>query len=236
MAGGGAAVGWTDADSRDFLARADIVTPSRTQVLDLIAALLPAGGQVLELCCGGGDLGARVLTADRSRTYLGLDGSQVMLDAARRRLAPFGDRARVREFRLEAGGWRTEVGTVQAVVTMLAVHHLDAPGKRRLFADMLPLLEPGGALLIFDLVLPSAPPARAAIAQAWDGVVARQGGADALRAFTEARGNIYRFPDPMDMPDPLADQLVWLRAAGYADADCFWQRAGHALYGGYAAP
>lgn len=228
--------GWTEADSRDFLTSADNVTPSRTEVMDLIAALLPGGGPVLELCCGGGDLGARLLMADPSRTYLGLDGSAVMVAAARQRLAPFGDRARVREFRLEEDGWRTEVGTVQAVVSMLAMHHLDAPGKRRLFADMRPVLEPGGALLIFDLVLPSGSRARAAAAQAWDDVVRAQGGEDALRAFAAARANIYRFPDPMDMPDPLADQLAWLGAAGYADADCFWQRAGHALYGGCAAP
>lgn len=226
--------GWTEADSRDFLTQAEIVTPSRREVMDLIAALLP-GGPVVELCCGGGDLAARLLASDPSLSYLGLDGSQVMLDAARQRLAPFADRARVHGFRLEEGSWRAGVGPVGAVVSMLAVHHLDTAGKRRLFADMLHALAPGGALLIYDLVLPSAPRAQAAIAQAWDDVVAQQGGEAALRAFAEARGNIYRFPDPVDMPDPLADQLAWLRQAGYANADCFWQRAGHALYGGYRA-
>jgi hypothetical protein len=37
------------------------------------------------------------------------------------------------------------------------------------------------------------------------------------------------------MPSPLSEQLVWLREAGFASVDCFWLRAGHAVYGGYRA-
>jgi len=43
----------------------------------------------------------------------------------------------------------------------------------------------------------------------------------------------YRFPDPADSPSPLFDQLVWPRDAGYEGTDCFWMRAGHAIYGGF---
>ena len=187
----------------------------------MIAALVP-GGPVLELCCGGGDLGVRLLRSCPDVTYLGLDGSQVMLAVARERLGQ-----RVAPFRLEASGWRAGLHGFGCIVSMLALHHLDSTGKRTLFADLLPALRPGGALLIFDLVQPTSDRARAAIANAWDAAIRQQGGT------VPHPDNIYLNPDPMDMPDPLVDQLDWLRAAGYRDVDCFWQRAGHALYGGY---
>jgi hypothetical protein len=37
----------------------------------------------------------------------------------------------------------------------------------------------------------------------------------------------------MDKPSPLADQLVWLKEAPFAVTDCFWMRAGHAIFGAY---
>ena len=52
-------------------------------------------------------------------------------------------------------------------------------------------------------------------------------------AFHAAQWNYYRHPDPVDQPSRLADQLAWLSEAGFALVDCFWLRAGHAIYGGY---
>lgn len=234
--GSGRLMAWTDDDSRDFLPRADILTPARCEVMRMIAGLTPASAKafaIVELCCGGGDLAAHLLEAFPQANYLGLDGSDVMLAAAGERSAGYGERVRLRSFRLEDPGWRAELPRVRVIVSMLAIHHLDGAGKRQLFADLLPKLEPGGALLVFDLVLPSSAQARRVLADSWDDVIRRQGGERAYRRFEAEHYNIYRYPDPMDMPDPLFDQLVWLQDAGYRDVDCFWQQAGHALYGGY---
>jgi len=35
------------------------------------------------------------------------------------------------------------------------------------------------------------------------------------------------------MPYRVFDQLKWLEEAGFSAVDCFWMRAGHAIYGGY---
>lgn len=59
------------------------------------------------------------------------------------------------------------------------------------------------------------------------------------RTFTEFKEdgwNCYTHPDSMDMPAPLFEQLRWLADAGYTGVDCFWQRRGHAIYGGYRVP
>ena len=36
-----------------------------------------------------------------------------------------------------------------------------------------------------------------------------------------------------EMPYRVFDQLKWLEEAGFSVVDCFWMRAGHAIYGGY---
>jgi hypothetical protein len=35
------------------------------------------------------------------------------------------------------------------------------------------------------------------------------------------------------IPDRVFEQLRWLEEAGFRAMDCFWMRAGHAVYGGY---
>jgi len=212
----------------------------------MLCALVPYAPDrpftAVELCCGGGDLGSRLLETFPAMRYVGLDGSQVMRDTATGRVAAYGPRASVGAFRLEDGDWRRSLPSdTGLVVSSLAVHHLDSAGKRRLFRDMHAALAPGGALLLFDLVQPAAPIAVRAFAGAWDAVVhgqaqGRDDGGALVRAFVDGRENIYRHPDPADMPDPLADQLGWLATAGFVDVDAFWLRAGHALYGGYKAP
>lgn len=52
-------------------------------------------------------------------------------------------------------------------------------------------------------------------------------------AFEQEHWNTYTYPDPVDIPSPLPDQLQWLREAGFVGVDAFWVRAGHAVFGGY---
>ena len=44
--------------------------------------------------------------------------------------------------------------------------------------------------------------------------------------------NSQTFPDPMDKPSGLFEQLGWLEAAGFEAVDVYWLKAGHAIYGG----
>jgi tRNA (cmo5U34)-methyltransferase len=156
------------------------------------------------------------------------------------RLAPFGGRASVAAFDLGGSAWWPLVAGVDAVVSSLAVHHLDGPGKRRLFEVIGARLSSRGTLLLADLVEPQRAEAAEVFAAGWDRAAERQaqapsGSARALEEFRATRWNIFRYPDPTDMPSPLADQLQWLTAAGFLGVDCFWLRAGHAIYGGYRA-
>jgi tRNA (cmo5U34)-methyltransferase len=118
------------------------------------------------------------------------------------------------------------------------LHHLSAEEKRRLFAELYRRLSTRGALLIADLVEPQRVEARALFAATWDRMTeaqsqAKTGSEQLFDKFVAEQWNYYRFPDPIDRPSPVFEQLTWLKAAGFAVVDCFWLQAGHAIYGGY---
>ena len=236
---------WSEADSRAFLDAGDVFVPDRDEQVRTLCALLPASRDetftAVELGAGGGVLARAVLEAFPRCRYLALDGSPAMREHLAAALARHGPRVGVRAFDLAAQDWRDALPSpVRCVLASLVVHHLDATGKRALFADLGQRLGPGGALLLADLVEPPTRAARTLFAQQWDDAaraqsLARTGGLEAYRRFERERWNFYRDPepDPLDQPSRLLDQLDWLRESGFTRVDCFWMRAGHAIYGGY---
>ncbi|MGH2449385.1 MAG: class I SAM-dependent methyltransferase, partial [Chloroflexota bacterium] len=136
--------------------------------------------------------------------------------------------------------WRDRLPRVRAVVSCLAIHHLDGREKRELYRDLREHLVPGGALIIADLVAPTSERQRRQMADGWDEAVRRQslestGSHGAYEEFIAGESNIFRYPDPMDTPSTLPDHLRWLDEAGFDGANVYWARAGHAVYGATAS-
>lgn len=235
---------WTESDSAGFLAFSEIITPSRSEQLALLADLVPGevdeAFQFVELGCGGGLMAAYLLQRFPRARYLGLDGSQTMLDATRDRLATEAGRFALRAFRLEdLAGWSAGLpASIRCLFSSLVIHHLPDSEKQRLFQKAYDLLEPGGALLLIDVVLPALERGQRAIGRNWEAIVREQslaatGSLAAYNTFKQEGWNCYTDPDPIDRPAPLFAQLQWLAQAGFTGVDCFWQRGGHALFGGY---
>lgn len=181
--------------------------PDRAVQLDTICALIPAGAapfHVVELCCGGGLLARAILKRFTGSYFHGYDGSSTMLEKTRTMLQPFGERFTVHPFDLAAAEWRSFPWPVQAVVSSLAIHHLDGDQKRALYQDLYRSLAPTGAL-------------------------AQDGTLSAFDVFQHDHGNIYHYPDPMDKPAGVYEQLRWLKEAGFSDVDVSWLKAGHAI-------
>ncbi len=234
---------WSEENSQYFIDYAAYFVPDRAAQLDTICRLIPASSEpfhVVELCCGEGLLARAILGRFPSSQLHGYDGSSTMLDKARTSLQPFGGRATWHEFDLAAADWRSFLWPVQAVVSSLAIHHLDGQQKRELYRDLYRLLEPGGALIIADLIQPVHPLGVQAAAQAWDETVqqaalARDGNESAFEVFQRDHWNIYHYPDPMDQPSGIYEQLRWLEEVGFTAVDVYWLKAGHAIYGGRKA-
>jgi tRNA (cmo5U34)-methyltransferase len=140
---------------------------------------------ILELGIGTGETAKRVLAAHPGATLTAIDSSEEMLERARS-VVPHADLMLARlEDELPAGPF-------ELVVSALAVHHLDGPGKRDLFRRVASVLAPGGVFVLADVIVPER---EQDVVTPIDGVY--------------------------DTPDRLDDQLAWLRDAGL-DAETVW--------------
>jgi tRNA (cmo5U34)-methyltransferase len=233
--------GWSEDDSTLFQELGSVFVPQRALQLRILSRLVPrlaGGGAVIDLCCGEGLLAEAVLESDPQAEVWGLDGSPAMLAAAERRLARFGGRWRGRPCDLRRFPDGDLPARVRAVVSSLAVHHLDDAEKAALFRRVFALLSPGGSVLLADLVRPASPQATALAADLWDETVREQAerltpGKGAWERFVATRWNYFRYPDEVDKPSTLWDQLRWLAEAGFEGVDVFWSHAGHAVCGGF---
>ncbi len=234
--------GWSEADSETFIDYGRYYVPDREQQIETICGLIPdtpPPSHVVELCCGEGLLSHALLERLANATVHALDGSPKMLARTRTRLAQYGDRFDTTQFDLAATDWRAFPWPLTGVVSSLAIHHLDGPGKQALFADVARALAPGGVFVVADLVEPTSEAARRVAAKAWDDAVRRRaleldGDLAAFEAFQADDWNHYSAPepDPVDMPSPLKSQLDWLAAAGLCDIDVHYLKAGHAIFSG----
>jgi tRNA (cmo5U34)-methyltransferase len=234
---------WDENTSQSYLDYGNYFVPAREQQMHMMVELLtgiPQPGRVLELCCGEGSFAELLLDTFPQVSYFGLDGSALMLEKAGQRLSRFGSRAKLGTFELSGHTWRKLDAHQQAVVSSLAIHHLDGEAKKQLFTDVYSLLAHGGVFIIADMVEPVTTAGRQVAANAWDGVVRERsiqldGSIAGLEFFVRERWNTYRYPDPddIDHPSPLFDQLKWLEQAGFINIEVHFMQAGHALFSGW---
>ncbi len=234
---------WDEETSQRFLDYGRYFVPERERQMGIMVDLLkniPIPFTILELCCGEGLLAEMVLDGIPGTTYLGMDGSGLMLDRAGQRLSRFVERVRLSDFSLADQAWRKLDHLVQAVVSSLAIHHLYRKEKQVLFKDVYTMLSPGGAFIVADMIEPVTPQGRAVAADAWDEVVRERAleldaNTTGFNFFQREGWNTYRYQDPddIDHPSPLFDQLKWLEQAGFIGIDVHYMKAGHVLFSGW---
>ncbi len=238
-----AEMAWSEENSHHFIELGRVYTPSRDEIQQAILDLIPAEHDApflaVELGVGSGWLSAAILDRFPTAHVLGLDGSATMLRETATRLQSFVGRFELRSFLLEDSSWLAEIGgPVRCFVSSLVIHHLDAMAKQMLYQDLFAHLDNGGAVLIADIVAPASAWERHYMARSWAAEVQRQsltqtGSLQAYQQFVDDRWNWYEHPDPMDKPSTVPDHLRWLSEAGFDGVNVFWERAGHAIYGGY---
>jgi len=235
---------WSEAESIQFQDLAEVAVPRRDEMLGALMAAVPFPRdqpiRIVDIGCGDGLLAAQMLDAFGRATLVGLDGSELMRQAAAVRLAAFGARAAIAPFGLAALDWWDRLNGVDVVISSLCLHHLNHAKKQYLYKAIASRITGAGALLIADLVEAQHPSTRSAWADEWDQTAAKQareaGRPDAFDRFVSTGWNHYRAPDAIDQPAALLHQLVWLKHAGFAAVDCWWLFAGHAVFGGFKQP
>ena len=183
-----------------YLYRADEY-PRRGEGESVLLEHVPRDARrVLDLGTGDGRLLA-LLRVDHPEMHgVGLDFSELMLAAARRR---FADDEHVELVQHDLAQLLPALGRFDAVVSSFAIHHLEHERKRSLYGEVFDLLEPGGVFANFEHV---ASPS------------------DRLHtAFFTAIGEPLEHEDPSDRLLDVERQLSWLRALGFEDVDCYWK-------------
>jgi len=214
------AISMFDAHAADYAATRRRLVPSFDQFYGTAVEALGLIGRpparVLDLGAGTGLFAGAIAEVYPDAELVLLDGSPAMLEQAKGFL---GERASYITSRLEeplpAGPW-------DAVVSALAIHHLDHAGKRDLYRRVGDVLSPGGVLVNAEHV--GAPTALLEDAyKAWHERRARELGS------SEAEWEGARERMRADRLAPVEDQLEWLRDAGFADVDCFFKDHSHAV-------
>lgn len=233
---------WDEDDSRHFIDYGAYFVPEREAQIETICSVVPpvpAGGTIVDICSGEGLLAEALAKRFPESVIHALDGSPTMLDSTASKLAAAGVVHTTRRIDLADSDWRRFDTAVHAFVSSLAVHHLDGPGKARLFRDLAAALVPGGVVVICDIVESCTAEGRELWERHWDdGVRERSlridGDTKMLDFFRKDGWNYYSNPgaDPVDQPSRLVDQLTWMGNAGLINLDVHWLRAGHAIFSG----
>ncbi|MGI8685263.1 MAG: SAM-dependent methyltransferase [Acidimicrobiales bacterium] len=201
------------------------------RVVTLLGQVQARGLRLLDLGCGDGVVAEQVLIHLPGSTVVGLDQSPPMLAAAEARLAAYPGRARLVRRALDDPAPLEGEAPFDAAMAVQSVHHLDAAGKRALFAWVAAHLRPGGLFVLSDRVrLPSA--ALYPYHQALYSAQQAQSGEPLLPAGYGYGAHLHALALGGDRPDTVADQLTWLRAAGFGEADCFYREVERAIFGG----
>ncbi|RVC45191.1 class I SAM-dependent methyltransferase, partial [Mesorhizobium sp. M4B.F.Ca.ET.088.02.2.1] len=220
---------WDENHSRGFLDNGRYFVPERERQIGIIADLIPQpapGNLLVELCPGEGLLSRALLERFPDCHVLALDGSAQMLEQTRATCRDQAGRLTTAAFELAQRDWRRFAEPPHAVVSSLAIHHLDGRQKQELFADLAAALKPGGVLVVADIVRPPTASGLDIAARQWDEAVrtrapAIDGDLAASAEFTRLGWNYFRHPDgePIDKPSSLAAQLSWLAHAGFTQDD-----------------
>ena len=189
-------------DPESYLELMHAEVPAYDELQDQVARAAAglAAADVLELGTGTGETAERILGLYPEARLTGIDSSPHMLAAARAKLGgdPILIVARLEDPLLP--------GPYDLAVSALAVHHLDAEGKRDLFRRVARVLRPSGRFVLGDVVVPEDP-------------------ADAVTPLSA----------DYDLPDTVTDQLAWLEDAGFA-ARVTWQLRDLAVFAAEPEP
>jgi SAM-dependent methyltransferase len=219
-----AAAAWRDATFARSWAQNDVFRDllefPRVMAAAIVAGDNPEPSCVVDIGAGPGAVLAVFLERFPSARGVWSDASEPMLELARERLAPFGDRV---EYRLADMTDLDHAGlpaVADVITTSRAAHHLDRDGLRAFYTAAAERLAPGGWLVNLDHIGPASqagPPAVAGYDDVWD---------QRLRA---ARKKFGVTPDASPKHHhnyPLtsvADHLEAFAAAGITDVEIPWR-------------
>jgi tRNA (cmo5U34)-methyltransferase len=186
---------------------------------------VPSDGLVVDLGAGTGGLSAAILDALPDVRVQLVDVDPNMLEVAAVRCAAHEGRYELRHARFE-----DELPRCDGVVAMLALHHVATHDeKRELYRAVRGALQPGGLVVVGDLLVHRDGPERRGMLRDYYVHMAENG-----ISAEEADAHFAQWAED-DFYVSLPDELALMADAGFQRPDCFWRDGGLAVYGGFTS-
>jgi len=177
--------------------------------------------RVLDLGAGTGLMSRAVLSRYPGAEVVLVDGASEMIDRAREQLADARATFVVADLREEL-----PAGPFDAVVSALAIHHLEHEDNRGLLRRVATALRPGGVYVNAEHVAGRTPWLEDSYRRLWRGACRAAGAGEDEIAAAEGRMT-------MDRSTDVATQLGWMSDAGLEDCDCFFKQLHFAVLAGW---
>jgi tRNA (cmo5U34)-methyltransferase len=176
--------------------------------------------RVLDLGAGTGLMSEAVLARHPDVELVLLDGSAEMLERARERLPESAT--------MVVGDLRGPLpnGPFDAVVSSLAIHHLEPEEQRALYGRIPALLRPGGVFVNAEHIAGATPWLESANRTLWREAAVGAGAGEQMLAQADDRMGLNRCVS-------VADQISWLADAGLNDGACFFSLLYFAVLAGW---
>jgi SAM-dependent methyltransferase len=219
-----------------YLEQRQILVPLLDIQEDLIRRLFERRGRTvrrfLDVGSGDGAMSELLLSVQPKSEAVLVDFSEPMLQRVGERLERFANRWRVVRGDLSDPAWTDgpPAGGYDAAVSALAIHHLPAERKRRLFGELFALMEPGGMFVNMDFVLVNGPLRGMFDEQMAIGLMEAELERAGSRSAEEVEHDMADDGEE-DRPDTVEHQLQWLQDAGFEGAEVHFKWADAAVFG-----
>lgn len=187
---------------------------------------LPTEPRVLDLGAGTGLFSTMVAGLRPAARFTLVDTAGPMLARAATTLT---DRGVAHDLRQQDLAAALPTGPFDAVISALAIHHLDDDGKRDLYRRVRDVLVPGGVFVNAEQVAGPTPRLDRLYDTWWEADARALGSDDAELAAARARM-------AFDRPATVDAQLGWLEDAGFTDVACPFAHLRFAVLVGWSPP
>lgn len=230
---------WAKAEfSQEYIENSDIYIVERRRLLEILRSFYnhfinnKPKINILDLGCGDGIITHELLKVNNSISTTLIDGSEDMLNKARKRLNGFNHTHFIKASFQEIIDKNLVQGNFDFIVSSLAIHHLTMDEKKALFRSIYSHLDTDGYFLNIDAVLAPTKALERWYLLLWKEWI------DERKTFLKIEGNyfeeiIQRYKDLVEnKPDTLDAQIGALKFIGFKDVDCFYKYGIFTMYGG----
>lgn len=226
---------------QQFLRNVRGTVPLTIDQIDMVLRLISAARErvvsFLDLGCGDGVISAAILEEHPEARGILCDESELILEAARRRLGADADRLQFVHADFREPGWARKAASgvpFDAVISAFAIDGVSDERKRAIYQEIFSVLTPGGVFLNIEHVSSATRwtelPVDDYLIDAIFGEVLRDA-AGKSRAEV-AREYYARARRPGSEIAPLEVQFDWLRETGFENVECYLKVQELALFGG----